>query len=102
MRSSGEQVSAGFNHVEEGHFNRPITPRNSVFRITPLELGQILQSKEVVRAPVSCVPGGQFSRTVDIHRIIGTTNLRDGGQPTSRMQIFTDHGGNLITAYPVP
>ncbi len=40
-------------------------------------------------------------RTVDVGKVIGTTNLKDGGVPTSVLKIFTDRAGNLITTFPI-
>ena len=51
--------------------------------------------------PVMALPDGQFVRTVDVGRVIGTTTLKDGGIPTSVIKVFTDKAGNLITTFPV-
>ncbi|MEW3673879.1 hypothetical protein QOZ77_32215, partial [Pseudomonas aeruginosa] len=55
----------------------------------------------VVKSPVMALPDGQFVRTVDVGKVIGTTNLKDGGVPTSVLKIFTDRVGNLITTFPI-
>ncbi len=99
--SSGEPVSAGWGHVLSGHFNQPPAPNRSVFTIGAEEVKSILQSKQVVSSPVTPINGGQYVRTVDVGREVGTTSLRQGGTPTSWMKIFTDKAGNLITTYPV-
>ncbi|SUB83918.1 Uncharacterised protein [Pragia fontium] len=99
--STGEPVSAGFNHVLEGHFNRPTANSRSVFSITPDELKSVLQSSTVVNSPVTAIPGGQYVRTVNVGKAIGTTSLKEGGSSTTYIKIFTDKAGNLITAYPV-
>jgi hypothetical protein len=101
LRDNGNPVSAGFNHVLDGHFNVNISNSRSVFTISPDELKGILQSKSVVHSPVTALPNGQFVRTVDVGRTIGTTTIKDGGVPTSIIKIFTDKAGNLITAFPV-
>ncbi len=54
-----------------------------MFTIAPDELKGILQSSSVVKSPVVALPDGQFVRTVDVGRAIGTTTLKDGGVPTS-------------------
>lgn len=72
-----------------------------MFTIAPDELKGILQSRSVVKSPVTALPDGQFVRTVDVGRAIGTTTLEDGGAPTSVIRVFTDKAGNLITAFPV-
>ena len=101
LRDNGNPVSAGFDHVIDGHFNREISNSRSVFTIAPDELKGILQSRSVVKSPVTALPDGQFVRTVDVGRAIGTTTLKDGGAPTSVIRVFTDKAGNLITAFPV-
>ncbi|WP_230153648.1 hemagglutinin repeat-containing protein, partial [Pseudomonas brassicacearum] len=50
LRDSGQPVSAGFEHVLEGHFNREISNSRSVFTIAPEELKGILQSTPVVKS----------------------------------------------------
>ena len=99
--STGRPVSAGFDHVLDGHFDVSIANSRSVFNITPDELKTILQSPSIVRTPVTAIPGGQYVRIADVGQIIGTTSLKDGGAATSFIQIFTDRAGNLITTYPV-
>ncbi|XKV51163.1 DUF637 domain-containing protein [Pseudomonas sp. nanlin1] len=101
LRDNGNPVSAGFDHVIDGHFNREISNSRSVFTIAPDELKGILQSSSVVKSPVAALPDGQFVRTVDVGRAIGTTTLKDGGAPTSVIKVFTDKAGNLITTFPV-
>ena len=101
LRENGNPVSAGFNHVLDGHFDVPVSNSRSVFSITPDELKGILQSNKVVSSLVTAIEGGQFVRTVDLGRVIGTTALKEGGSATSVLRIFTDWAGNLITAFPV-
>ena len=101
LRGTGARVSAGFDHVLDGHFNRAVSANRSVFEIYPGELRQILQSDIVVKAPVYSIPGGQYVRVVDVGRDVGTSSLKDGGVRTSMIKVFTDRAGNLITAYPV-
>ncbi|HMI02913.1 MAG TPA: RHS repeat-associated core domain-containing protein, partial [Pedobacter sp.] len=99
--STGQPVSAGFKHVVEGHFDRAVSYNRSVFTIAQDELKSILQSEPVVKAPVTAIDGGQYVRTIDVGKTIGTTSLKQGGVPTSRLQVLTDKAGNLITTYPV-
>jgi filamentous hemagglutinin len=101
LRSSGSPVSAGWQHVLEGHFNRPVTANRSVFTISPGELRSILQSPEVVRSPVGALGDGHFFRIVDTGRTIGVSSVRNGGTATSVLKVFTDEAGNLITAFPL-
>ena len=101
LRENSNPVSAGFDHVLKGHFDVKVSNSRSVFTVSPNELKGILQSGTVVKSPVSAMPDGQFVRTVDVGRVIGTTTLKDGGVSTSVMKIFTDKAGNLITAFPV-
>jgi hypothetical protein len=65
-------------------------------------LKDILQRPDVISSPVTDMGGGQFSRTVDTGQTVGTTSLKFGGNPTSKILIITDGAGNLITTYPVP
>lgn len=101
LRDTGHPVSAGFDHVVSGHFDVPVTNSRSVFNISPGELKDILQSKTVVSSPVTALGDGQFVRTVDVGRTIGTTTLKEGGSSTSFIKVFTDRAGNLITAFPI-
>lgn len=100
--ATGKPVSAGFEHVLDGHFNRPVANSRSIFSVTADKLKQILQSSKVVKSTVSEMPGGQFKRIVDTETIVGTTALKHGGNPTSWIEVITDKAGNLITTYPVP
>ena len=100
LRLNGVQAQAGWEHVVHGHFNRVPAPNRSVFTITPQELRELLQSKLVVSAPVTAIPGGQFVRTVDAGVTVGISSLKLGGRSTSQLKVFTDSAGNLITAYP--
>lgn len=102
LRKSGEPVSAGFDHVFEGHFDRPLANSRSIFSTSADNLKQILQSPNVVKSPVIDIPGGQYKRIVDTGEIIGNTALKHGGKPTSWIEIYTDKAGNLITTYPIP
>ena len=101
LRNNGKAASAGFKHVMDDHFKLPVTNHRSVFSISPSELKRVLQSNIVVSSPVAAFEGGQFVRTVDIGKVIGTTNLRDGGRSTTFIKVLTDRAGNLITTYPV-
>ncbi|MBO0473436.1 hypothetical protein JZO86_06935 [Enterococcus ureasiticus] len=102
LRKSGEPVSAGFDHVFEGHFDRPLANSRSIFYTSSENLKQILKSPNVVKSPVIEIPGGQYKRIVDTGEIIGNTALKHGGKPTSWIEIYTDKAGNLITTYPIP
>ena len=101
LRETGKPVSAGFTHVVEGHFNREPANNRSVFTVTPAELSNILQTKEVVSSPATYSGKGVYERTVDVGYPIGVTSLNEGGVATSSMRVYTDRAGNLITAYPV-
>ncbi|OJG64434.1 hypothetical protein RV09_GL001863 [Enterococcus moraviensis] len=100
--STGKPVSAGFEHVYDGHFNRPIANSRSIFSITTDKLKQILQSPNAVKSTVIDMSGGQYKRIVDTGEVIGNTALKFGGKPTRWIEIITDRAGNLITTYPVP
>lgn len=101
MRLSGQPVSAGWKHVVEGHFNRPLGNSRSIFTITENQVKDILQSKVVLNSPILPLTGGQFQRTVDTGQIIGNAALKQGGGVTSWINVITDYKGNLITTYPI-
>ncbi|MDN4068384.1 hypothetical protein QYF50_10830 [Paenibacillus vini] len=102
LRDTGEPVSAGFDHILEGHFNRPLANSRSIFSIAPDKLKEILQSSDVVKSTVTDIGGGQFTRTVNVGEVVGNSALKYGGGETTWIKIFTDKAGNLITTYPVP
>jgi len=91
----------GFKHITGQHFEREIANNRSVFTIEPDKLKSILQNKNIVSSHVTKTPDGQYYRVVDTGQTIGTTSLKEGGIPTSKMRIFTDKFGNIKTAYPV-
>jgi RHS repeat-associated protein len=101
LRKSGHPVSAGWDHVVRGHFNRSVSKHTSVFTVSQQELKAILQSKSTVTSPVIPIVGGQFVRTINVGKTVGKANLSQGGGNTSWLQVFTDKMGNLITTYPV-
>jgi filamentous hemagglutinin len=100
VRLSGATVSSGWGHVLSGHFGRAGSANRSVFTIGATDLRTLLQSPQVVGAPAILMPGGQFRRVVDVGQVIGTSALRNGGGPTSVLEVYTDQAGNLITAFP--
>ena len=85
-----------------GHFNVPLTKTRSVFTISPEELKQILQRPHVVGESVTALAGGQYMRIADTGTIVGNVGLKFGGGTTTRIAIYTDRAGNLITTFPVP
>jgi hypothetical protein len=99
--STGNPVSAGWEHVLNDHFNRGIGNNRSVFTIQPDELKSILQSQPVVQSPARSLGDGHYESIVDVGQNVGISSLKDGGQPTSIIKILSDVKGNLITAYPV-
>ncbi|MDE6759822.1 MAG: RHS repeat-associated core domain-containing protein [Lachnospiraceae bacterium] len=101
-RANGNPVSAGMEHVEKGHFNRPVGNSRSVFSISIDELKAILQRKDIINCAVSDMGGGQYVRIVNTHRVVGNTALKYGGEETTWIEIITDVKGNIITTYPVP
>ena len=102
LRANGNPVSAGMQHVIDGHFNRPLGNSRSIFSIEINYLKEILQSNRVVSSTVIDMGGGQYKRIVDTGEIIGNTALKFGGNTTSYIEVITDVKGNLITTYPVP
>lgn len=103
LTDKGKAYEAGFEHVVTKHINGSLTGSNSVFTVGQEELKIILQSKNVVQAPVREVTGqpGVFVRIVDTGKIIGTSTLNTGGQATTWIKVFTDRAGNLMTTFPI-
>lgn len=99
--STGQPVSAGWDHVIEGHFNRPLANNRSIFDITQEELREILQSHTVIKASLEALEGGQFVRIVDVKTVVGRASINQGGDDTTWIKVFTDVKGNLITVYPI-
>ena len=102
LRESGNPVSAGMQHVIDGHFNRSLSNSRSIFTISVEDLKGILQRKSVIASQIIDLGNGQYKRVVDVGEIIGNTALKYGGKPTSWIEIITDVKGNIITTYPVP
>ncbi|MBR4085509.1 MAG: hypothetical protein IKK33_14635, partial [Lachnospiraceae bacterium] len=102
LRKSGNPVSAGMNHVIDGHFNRSLGQNRSVFSISVEHLKEILQRKRTISSPIIDLGDGQYMRIVDTGEIIGNASLKYDGVPTSWINVLTDVKGNLITTYPVP
>ncbi|MCY0322110.1 two-partner secretion system exoprotein TpsA1, partial [Pseudomonas aeruginosa] len=92
--------SAGWEHVVSRHFNPEVNA--SQFTIGQAELRTLLQSKEVVSAPVTrmleSAQGIRYVREVNLSGPIGIDKF--SGQPTSTMTVLTDRFGNLITTTP--
>ena len=99
--STGQPVSAGWDHILDGHFGKPLSGTRSIFSISPEKLKTILQSKTVINSPVTALGGGQYKRTVNVGTVVGNANLKQGGGETSWINVITDKKGNIITAYPV-
>ena len=87
-------------HVVDRHFS---TKNASQFTITQDELKSLLQSKDVVKTPVTrtldSADGIRYVREVDVGRNIGLDKFNNY-QPTSTMTVLTDKYGNLVTAIP--
>ena len=93
-------MSAGWEHVKSGHFNRELASNRSVFTLPEEQVKDILQSDKVVQSPVTAMGNGIYKRTADTGVVLGKTKLNDGGNPTTFIDVFTDEAGNLLTTYP--
>ncbi len=95
--------NAGFNHVVARHFNSGVNAGQ--FTISQADLKDILQKPSTINAPVTYDSiSGNYSRTIDVGYTIGTVKPsipKVGGNPTSRIKIYTDSLGNLVTAFPM-
>ncbi|KON98407.1 hypothetical protein AF333_07295 [Aneurinibacillus migulanus] len=109
LRNGSAAEGAGFNHVLDRHFNP--SKNASQFTVTPNELKTILQSKEVVKTPVTRalqaeikLPDGttqiqaRYVREVTLNSNIGIDKF--SGSPTNVMTVLTDKYGNLVTTTP--
>ncbi|MBE7375073.1 DUF637 domain-containing protein, partial [Pseudomonas lopnurensis] len=92
--------SSGWEHVVSRHFNPEVNA--SQFTIGQAELRSLLQSKEVVSAPITrtleSAQGIRYVREVNLSQPIGIDKF--SGQPTSIITVLTDRFGNLITTTP--
>lgn len=92
--------SAGWEHVVSRHFNPEVNA--SQFTIGQSELRTLLQSKEVVSAPITrtleSTQGIRYVREVNLSQPIGIDKF--SGRPTFTMTVLTDRFGNLITTTP--
>ena len=90
----------GMKHVADRHFS---TKNASQFTITQDELKSLLQSKDVVKTPVTrtldSADGIRYVREVNVGRNIGLDKFNNY-EPTSIMTVLTDKYGNLVTATP--
>ncbi|WP_159397931.1 hypothetical protein [Sorangium cellulosum] len=103
LRTTGEPISAGWDHILDQHFNRPVANNRSAFSISPAELRELLQSDRIINSPVKPVAVGKdmiFERTVDTGRTVGQSSLNRGGVQTSTIRVYTDRAGNIVTAFP--
>ncbi|AVK06023.1 hypothetical protein AO903_33530 [Pseudomonas aeruginosa] len=93
---TGDKSSA-WEYVVIRHLNSEVNA--SQFTIGKAELRTLLQSKEVVSAPITrtleSAQGIRYIREVNLSRPIGIDKF--SGQPTSTMTVLTDRFGNLIT-----
>jgi len=91
---------AGWEHVLSRHFDSSINA--SQFTIGKNELRVLLQSKEVVNAPilrvVQSTQGPRYVREIELHVPIGIDKF--SGKNVSVMTVLTDKKGNLVTATP--
>ncbi|MBA4538229.1 hypothetical protein H1Z61_14065, partial [Bacillus aquiflavi] len=95
--------NAGMEHIRNRHFN----PKKNAgfFTISENELKKILQLKSTINSSVKKLESGAYERTIDAGKIVGNIKgsiPKVGGQPTQWINIITDKGGNIVTAYPVP
>lgn len=89
-------------HIVKEHLSGKVN--KSQFSISEEELTQLLQSKQVVNAPIvktlqSKDHGTVYVRQVDIGHVVGNDYLR-GNEQTRILTIQSDIEGNIITAFP--
>jgi hypothetical protein len=93
---------SGWQHAVSGHFD-PTRTGKSRFSISPAELRELLQTREVIRSPIvrvlRSVGGPRYVREVTLNgRNIGID--ANTNSPTSILTVLTDKYGNLVTAFP--
>ena len=75
----------------------------SQFTISQNELKSLLQSKDIVKTPVTrtleSADGIRYVREINVGKNIGLDKFNNM-QPTSTMTVLTDKYGNLVTATP--
>lgn len=88
----------GWSHVVDRHFS---TKNASQFTISQNELKSLLQSKDIIKTPVTrtleSADGIRYVCEIDIGKNIGIDKFNNY-QPTSTMTVLTDKYGNLVTA----
>jgi hypothetical protein len=91
----------GMGHVVDRHFDSSVNA--SQFTISEGELRSLLQSQEVVSAPVlRTVQSGNelaYVREINLGSNVGLDKF-SGNLPTSTLTVMTDKYGNLITTFP--
>jgi hypothetical protein len=91
----------GMGHVLERHLDPSVNA--SQFTISESELRSLLQSQDVVSAPVlRTVQSGDglaYIREINVGSNIGLDKF-SGNLPTSTLTVMTDKYGNLITTFP--
>ncbi|QEQ22201.1 hypothetical protein F0U64_07305 [Achromobacter xylosoxidans] len=97
----GDSPKRGWDHVVLVHYSGKES--KSQFTISQAELRVVLQSSQVVGAPivksVLTKEGVRYFREVDMKRPVGTDAF-NGHKSTSIITVLTDVEGNLITATP--
>ena len=92
--------NSGWSHILKEHFSGK---NKSQFTITKDKLKSLLQSKDIIKTPVTrtldSADGTRYVREIDVGYNIGTDKFNNF-QPTSTMTVLTDKYGNLITATP--
>ena len=98
----------GFDYAMSKHGANAAIPGKSQYTISDDEVRQLLQSEQVVKAPVSNpsidekIYEDRFVRQVDTGRIIGVDRNEKNPTPTSMITVITDRQGNLINTFPGP
>ena len=98
----------GFDYAMSKHGANAAIPDKSQYTISDDEVRQLLQSEQVVKAPVSNpsidekIYEDRFVRQVDTGRIVGIFRNENNPTPTSMITVITDRQGNLINTFPGP
>jgi hypothetical protein len=97
-RGRGGVCEEGWDHIVKVHFRGP--SNKSQFKISPESLRYLLQSQQVVGAPVQALGKGRFKRQIDLGWEVGNSSAKRGSAGTNWLTVYSDEFGNILTAHP--
>ncbi|MES9863933.1 MAG: polymorphic toxin-type HINT domain-containing protein [Candidatus Thiodiazotropha sp. LLP2] len=97
-RGVGGVCEEGWDHILDKHFKGP--SNKSQFKVSPESLRYLLQSQQVVGAPVQALGKGRFKRQIDLGWEVGNSSVKRGSVGTNWLTVYSDEFGNILTAHP--